>query len=99
MSKIDAESIRNYVDKQLSGYPWGGKCIAVYKNPNDEWVAECRIPGHYSRDCDGYGGHFYRMEDADCPIRQFIAEPWKIESIEGVTLHEAKNGERVLEPF
>ncbi len=50
-------------------------------------IPEKIIPGHYSRDCDGPGGHYYRMEDADCPIRQFMVvleyqearfemEPW-----------------------
>lgn len=71
--QITPELIHEYVDRQLSGFPWGGKCVRVYKNSNSEWVAECKIPGHYSRDCDGYNGHFYHIEDADCPIGKATA--------------------------
>ena len=71
----------------LSYFPWGGKVIAVRQNDWGEWIADCKVPGHYSRDCDGPNGHYYRMEDDDCPIRQFMVvleyqeslfgmEPW-----------------------
>lgn len=86
------QEIIKAVNGQLGGFPWGGRCLSVHKNQNNEWIAECKIPGHYSRECDGYGGHFYKMEDVDCPVRQFIAEPWQIGNIKGFSIHEMRNG-------
>lgn len=85
--EITKELVEKQMNSTLSYFPWGGKVIAVRQNEWGEWIADCKIPGHYSRDCDGPGGHYYRMEDADCPIRQFMVvleyqearfemEPW-----------------------
>ena len=70
--EITKELVEQQMNSTLSYFPWGGKVIAVRQNQWGEWIVDCKIPGHYSRDCDGPGGHYYRMEDADCPIRQFM---------------------------
>lgn len=70
--EITKELVEQQMNSTLSYFPWGGKVIAVRQNQWGEWIVDCKIPGHYSRDCDGPGGHYYRMEDTDCPIRQFM---------------------------
>lgn len=70
--EITKELVEKQMNATLSYFPWGGKVIAVRQNEWDEWIVDCKIPGHYSRDCDGPNGHFYHMEDEDCPIRQFM---------------------------
>lgn len=84
---VTKELVEKQMNNTLSYFPWGGKVFDVRQNEWGEWIVDCKIPGHYSRDCDGPNGHFYRTEDADCPIRQFMVvleyqesrygmEPW-----------------------
>lgn len=70
--EITKELVEKQMNTTLSYFPWGGKVIAVRQNEWGEWIADCKVPGHYSRECDGPRGHYYCMEDADCPIRQFM---------------------------
>lgn len=99
--EITKELVEQQMNSTLSYFPWGGKVIAVRQNQWGEWIVDCKIPGHYSRDCDGPGGHYYRMEDADCPIRQFMVlleyqesrfgmEPWWM-----IRYFEAENDKRL----
>lgn len=99
--EITKELVEQKMNSTLSYFPWGGKVIAVRQNEWGEWIVDCKIPGHYSRDCDGYNGHFYHIEDADCPIRQFMVvleyqksmynmEPWWL-----TRYYEAKGDKRL----
>lgn len=98
---ITKELVEQQFNNTLSYFPWGGKVIAVRQNDWEEWIADCKVPGHYSRDCDGPNGHYYRMEDDDCPIRQFMVvleyqeslfgmEPWWL-----TRYYEAKDNQRL----
>lgn len=99
--EITKELVESQMNSTLSYFPWGGKVIAVRQNDWGEWIADCKVPGHYSRDCDGPNGHYYRMEDDDCPIRQFMVvleyhdntfnpEPWWL-----TRYWEAENNQRL----
>lgn len=100
--EITKELVEKQMNATLSYFPWGGKVIAVRQNEWAEWIVDCKIPGHYSRECDGYGGHYYRMEDADCPIRQFMVVLEYQESRFGMEAwwltryYEAENNKRLL---
>lgn len=100
--EITKELVEEEMNSTLRYFPWGGKVIAVRQNEWGEWIADCKIPGHYSRDCDGPNGRFYRMEDVDCPIRQFMVvleyqesrygmEPWWL-----TRYYEARDNKRLL---
>jgi len=99
--EITKELVEKQMNATLSYFPWGGKVIAVHRNEWGEWIADCKIPGHYSRDCDGPNGHYYRMEDADCPIRQFMVVLEYHESIYGMEpwwltrYYEARDNKRL----
>lgn len=74
MKQLTAKDIKKAVKEQLSYFPWGGRVLAIRQNQWREWIVECKIPGHYNRVCDGQGGHFYHIDDKDCPIRQFMVD-------------------------
>lgn len=99
---VTKELVEKQMNNTLGYFPWGGKVIAVRQNEWGEWIADCKIPGHYSRDCDGPNGHYYRMEDADCPVRQFMVVLEYQESIFGMEpwwltrYYEAENNKRLL---
>lgn len=99
--KITKELVEQQMNNTLSYFPWGGKVIAVRQNEWGEWIVDCKIPGHYSRDCDGPNGRYYRMEDADCPVRQFMVVLKYHESMFGMEpwwhtqYYEAKNDKRL----
>lgn len=99
--EITKELVEKQMNSTLSYFPWGGKVIAVRQNKWGEWIADCKIPGHYSRACDGPNGHFYHIKDVDCPVRQFMVvleyqesrygmEPWWL-----TRYYEARDNKRL----
>lgn len=48
--EITKELVEQQMNSTLSYFPWGGKVIAVRQNQWGEWIVDCKIPGHYSRE-------------------------------------------------
>lgn len=92
---ITKEEIINAVNRQLRGYPWGGKVVGVRKNDWDEWIVDCRIWGAYGYSPEDPNWRFYSEGDENCPIRQFMVDPTIDSYGLRVILWQAENDKRL----
>lgn len=71
---ITADKVKEMVNGQLSGYPWGGECFEVHQNRWGEWIANCHIWGYYGLSPSDPNWRYHAKDDPECPVHQFMVQ-------------------------